>query len=154
MVRDGFPLVRTATQADREAIVELNPGLRRGGHGADRTWAALASGRVLVGELGGSVAGYLAWDYHFFDRAFVEYLVVLADYRRQGLGEALMREAIARCDTRDVFTSTNQSNLRMQALLAKLGFEHCGKVDALDPGDPELFYVLRRAHVDAEQSRP
>lgn len=39
-----------------------------------------------------------------------------------------------------MFTSTNQSNLKMQSLLAKLGYEPSGVIHNLDEGDPELVY--------------
>ena len=41
-----------------------------------------------------------------------------------------------------LFTSTNQSNTPMQALLALLGYVRSGVIDNLDPGDPELVYFL------------
>ena len=43
-----------------------------------------------------------------------------------------------------MFTSTHASNLPMQALLAKSGFEPSGIIHNLDPGDPELVYVRFR----------
>lgn len=50
-----------------------------------------------------------------------------------------------RCATPKLFTSTNVSNLPMQALLRKLGYHESGIIFNLDPGDPELVYwkVLR-----------
>jgi ribosomal protein S18 acetylase RimI-like enzyme len=136
--------VRQANAADRDALIALNPGLLRAGHGAERAWASLAAGRVLVAEVNGRVVGQLVYDYHFFDRAFIEHLIVHPEFRRRGIGAALVREAVTRCDTHDVFTSTNESNIPMQAMLAKLGFQHAGTVDHLDPGDPEWFYVLQK----------
>jgi hypothetical protein len=43
--------------------------------------------------------------------------------------------------TPKLFTSTNLSNLPMQALLAKLGYSLCGVINELDDNDPELVYV-------------
>ena len=45
--------------------------------------------------------------------------------------------------TAKLFTSTNQSNLGMQALLVRLGYEPSGIVHNLDEDDPELIYVKR-----------
>jgi hypothetical protein len=55
-----------------------------------------------------------------------------------------MRAAVGLYEGAKLFTSTNRSNLPMQALLAKLGFVQCGEVNELDPGDPELFFVLKK----------
>jgi hypothetical protein len=32
----------------------------------------------------------------------------------------------------------------MRGLLLKAGFISCGQIDALDEGDPEIFYVKKR----------
>ncbi len=42
-----------------------------------------------------------------------------------------------------LFTSTNLSNLPMQALLAKLGYTLSGVIHNLDEGDPELVYFKK-----------
>ncbi|MEO0538637.1 MAG: GNAT family N-acetyltransferase, partial [Cyanobacteria bacterium P01_A01_bin.123] len=41
------------------------------------------------------------------------------------------------------FTSTNESNLLMQALMAKLRYIPSGIINNLDEGDPELVYFKR-----------
>jgi RimJ/RimL family protein N-acetyltransferase len=45
-----------------------------------------------------------------------------------------------------LFTSTNESNRQMQHVLARLGYERCGIIHNLDPGDPEIVYVKQLAH--------
>jgi GNAT superfamily N-acetyltransferase len=135
------PTVRPAEAADRDDLIALNPGLARGGPGARRTFRALDDGTVLIATADGRVVGYAAMDYGFFDRGFVEYLVVRPDLRRRGIGLALMSAARRTCATPQLFTSTNASNVPMRELLKKLGFRPCGRVEELDPGDPELFFV-------------
>jgi ribosomal protein S18 acetylase RimI-like enzyme len=90
------------------------------------------------------VAGYVALDYYFFDRGFIQHLIVDPAFRRRGIATALMRAAAERCESAEVFTSTNESNKPMQALLARLGYRHVGVVDHLDASDPEWFFVLSR----------
>jgi len=52
-------------------------------------------------------------------------------------------EALAsRCETRKLFTSTNESNQPMQQLLSVLGYVPSGVIHNLDPGDPELVFYL------------
>ncbi len=53
-----------------------------------------------------------------------------------------MEALAARCDTPKLFTSTNQSNQPMQQLLDALGYLPSGVIHNLDPGDPELVYML------------
>lgn len=43
--------------------------------------------------------------------------------------------------TSKVFSSTNQSNKRMQQLFHNLGFVKSGVIDNLDEGDPEIIYM-------------
>lgn len=40
-----------------------------------------------------------------------------------------------------IFTSTNESNRHMQHVLAKAGYHLAGRIEELDPGDPEIIYV-------------
>lgn len=136
--------VRRASAADLPALLALWPSLARDDRGTARTLRALAAGTVLVSCEGTEAAGMLALDYQFFDRAFVDRLAVRPQSRRRGHGLALVRAAIGLCESAALFTSTNRSNLPMQALLRKLGFSPCGEVDQLDPGDPECFFVLHK----------
>jgi len=55
-----------------------------------------------------------------------------------GAGEMMLRYLMSICETRKLFSSTNQSNRAMQALLAKIGFERSGIIHNLDPNDPEI----------------
>ena len=60
--------------------------------------------------------------------------------RRKGVGTHLMRDALERCKTKKLWTSTNLSNLPMQQLLLESGWQSAGIVYGLDDGDPELFF--------------
>lgn len=70
---------------------------------------------------------------------------VAEKYRHCGIGFALLNHLFAICKTQKLFTSTNKSNEPMQKLLGKSGFSFCGEIDALDEGDPELFFVKQKA---------
>lgn len=87
------------------------------------------------------IRGYVIFDESFFDQFYVRLLLVHPDFRRRGLATALMRAAELDCQTGKLFTSTNQSNLPMQQLCARLGFIKSGYVENLDVADPELIYV-------------
>ena len=77
---------------------------------------------------------------HFFGRDFVDLLMVADTHRQQGVGRTLMRTALEAASSADVFTSTNQSNTPMKALLQSEGWRFSGKLAGLDEGDPELVY--------------
>jgi N-acetylglutamate synthase-like GNAT family acetyltransferase len=102
--------------------------------------ASVSSGLCLLVEIDGRIAGCGVLSYDFFDRGFVKLLYVNEIYRCRGVGSALLLALEARCTTRVIFTSTNRSNLPMQKLLAKRGYQPSGSVEGLDPGDPELIY--------------
>jgi GNAT superfamily N-acetyltransferase len=80
----------------------------------------------------------------FFGYPFVELLVVSEAYCRRGIGLALVEYLHENCRADRLFTSTNESNTPMRKLLEKAGFTQCGYCDALDEGDPELFFVRRK----------
>jgi GNAT superfamily N-acetyltransferase len=102
----------------------------------------LRSATCLVAERDRTVAAYGALEYTFYEQGFVSMLYVAQPHRRQGIGRALMQALAARCDTPKLFTSTNQSNQPMQRLLTGLGYVPSGVIHNLDPGDPELVYML------------
>jgi ribosomal protein S18 acetylase RimI-like enzyme len=109
--------------------------------GSDSFRTAFMARGCSVFEQGGEVLGYVALEYSFYGNGFVSHLFVREEARRAGVGEALLRHAMAACRTPKLFTSTNLSNAPMQGLLRKLGFVLCGVIHELDPGDPELVYV-------------
>jgi len=77
----------------------------------------------------------------FFHQPFIEFVMVAEANRRRGYGRALVDHCVGLSPAAKVWTSTNTSNSAMQPLLAKAGFILGGRVDSLDPGDPELIFV-------------
>jgi GNAT superfamily N-acetyltransferase len=134
--------VRPAIADDVAALVALDTVAS---HDPERqrdiaTWVAAGQCHVLV-EHGRPVA-YAVLTHGFFHQPFIEMLMVAAGSRRTGVGRRLLAHVAALLPT-DVklWTSTNASNLPMQALLVSAGFVLSGRVDNLDPGDPEMIYV-------------
>jgi len=101
---------------------------------------AVVRGECLVGRLDGEIAGFVVVDRSFFDQRFVALLIVDPDYQRHGIGSALMRSVEAQFSGEKLFTSTNASNLKMQALCERLGYVRSGVIENLDDGDPEIIY--------------
>lgn len=136
--------IRETSPNDRDAIIELDDGARRDPAHARLIDRLLREATCLVAEQAGDIVGYAALEYSFFENGFISLLYVVESERRRGLGRALLEGLRERCTTRKLFTSTNQSNEPMQALLESLGFQQSGVIENLDPGDPELFYFFDR----------
>ncbi len=131
--------IRRGALPDRAAIKELDETItveERRAQAIDR-WLSDGQCWVAVEE---RIVGYGVIAYTFFERGFVEVLYVAKSHRGRGVGLALMNHFCQICETADIFTSTNQSNVPMQRLLAKGGFRPSGLIENLDEGDPELVY--------------
>ncbi len=105
---------------------------------------AVKDGRCFVIPGDGVVAAYAIVNDNFFDRHFIELLIVKAESRRNGFGRSLMHyltDLYCRGGG-ELFTSTNSSNAPMQKLLDVCGFICCGNIGRLDEGDPELIYCF------------
>lgn len=89
----------------------------------------------------GTIMAYGVFDHSFYQRGFVHTIHVHPEYRRQGIAFELMEHFEMLCETDQIFTSTNQSNLAAQAMFAKLGYRKSGVVHDLDEGDPEIVFV-------------
>lgn len=76
----------------------------------------------------GNVIGYVGiWV--IFDEGHITNLAVHPDYRRQGVGKALMLaliEAVRKRDVRHLTLEVRRTNLAAQDLYQKLGFVHMG----------------------------
>jgi GNAT superfamily N-acetyltransferase len=135
-----MPQIGAAQPADAALLRALDP---LGAPGAERhhnigTW--IERGDCHVARRDGKVAGYLVMA-TFLHRPFIELIVVSEPHRRLGIASALVLYARDLAPGAELWTSTNRSNMPTRALLSKLGFVLSGRVDNLDPGDPELFFV-------------
>ena len=134
---------RTATLEDLAYCLTADAFV---GVNIDRTkhmQSALADGGCFVGGRFQDPQGVLISGEMFFNRPFVSLLMVEEHARRCALASALMTAAEARYSGRQMFTSTNQSNLPMQTLLQRRGYLLAGVAFYLDPGDPELIFVKK-----------
>lgn len=141
--------VRAATIADFESIGLADPIVESDPSRAAMIREGIAGRRCWIAEELGDVAGYALVEYTFYGRGFLSLLVVRAESRRRGHGRDLLRQAVASCMTQDLFTSTNESNGAMQALLHEAGFLPSGVIHNLDEGDPELVFFKRVREIPA-----
>jgi N-acetylglutamate synthase-like GNAT family acetyltransferase len=138
---DIYGVVRGATSDDLEAVLSFvrNEPVRH--ERESLLTARVQFGDVTIFERESRVLGYaLCRTHSFFGRDFVELLTVTFEERRQGIGSVLLQECVDLSSTKRIFTSTNQSNLAMTALLEKLGWEFSGQLVGIDNGDPELIF--------------
>lgn len=137
-------LVRLAHVDDLAAIQSLDHTARSSAQRRCFITHAVEADVCFVAEASRQVIGYGVMEYKFFDNGFLEMLYVHPEHRRLGVGSSILKHIESACRTAKLFTSTNLSNLPMQALLIRAGFHLCGTVHGLDPGDPELFYLKQR----------
>jgi ribosomal protein S18 acetylase RimI-like enzyme len=134
--------VRPAGRGDIPALISIDPLTLTNVERRQSIAHWTAAGQCLVALRADRVVGYVALTRSFFHQAFVEMLMVAEDDRRSGVGAGLVEHCLGLVPTGEkLWTSTNASNLPMQGLLLKLGFERSGIVENLDEGDPELIFV-------------
>lgn len=135
--------VRPAVESDVEALCSLDSVAGQGDERREFIKREVSSGTCFVAVADGEAMGYGVLNYTFYHNGFIDMLYVHFDQRRRGAGTALLRYMESLCRTPKLFTSTNLSNLPMQSLLAKLGYELSGEIHNLDEGDPEIVYFKR-----------
>src|SRR5579859_550222 len=130
--------LRAAQAEDIGAIVALDP------HSPARPGeiqALLREQASLVAVQHGEIVGFLAVrPGHFYQRDFIDLLLVAPRRRRQGVGRALRRAALQNASTSRMFVSTNESNTPMRELLHSQGWSPSGVLTGLDEGDPEHVF--------------
>ncbi|HEY1632012.1 MAG TPA: GNAT family N-acetyltransferase [Rhizomicrobium sp.] len=134
---------RHAGTLDRRAVIAIDPVAATDLLRREHIGTAIAARRCLVAERDGRVVGYALLTRNFYGRDFLELLIVAEDARRGGVGSALLTAVERDVQGRVLFTSTNESNAPMRALLLKRGYAPSGRIENLDPGDPELVFVKR-----------
>ncbi len=132
-------IVRKANPDDIRVILAFDTGSCEPGRKAfiER---AVTQGDAYVVQQEDVVIAIGVLEYTFFDQGFVSLIYVNGQQRRTGAGETLLRHLISICRTSKLFSSTNQSNLPMQALFRKTDFAESGMVYNLDAQDPEVIY--------------
>ena len=135
--------IRDATSSDLGAMYAVDPMATEDGSRRQHIRDWVATGQTIVAVVDGEICGYAALEYSFFGCGFLAMLIVRKENRRKGVATALVTQLQQRCETEKLFTSTNESNKAMQALMQAMSYEPSGIVYNLDEGDPELFYLKR-----------
>jgi GNAT superfamily N-acetyltransferase len=135
--------IRPAVAADVAALVAVDSYAADHPARVDEIASWIAAGQCFVAEREGEAAGYAVLTESFLHQPFVEMLMVSETARRRGVGRALLAHCSTQVEAK-LWTSTNASNAAMRALLGRAGFVESGIIHNLDPGDPELIFVLLR----------
>lgn len=128
--------IRKAEEKDIEIIQDIDWIKSR----SDSLAKSVRTGQCWLALIQNDVVGFVIFDQSFFENTFVKLLIVHEDYRKKGVGTALMKHVKKICPTEKLFTSTNESNISAQKLFESLGFIKSGRVENLDEDDPEIFY--------------
>jgi GNAT superfamily N-acetyltransferase len=131
-------------RSDIDRLAEVD--LRLAGDAAQRAHLSelLDAGLSWMATAREGPLGFAVVTRHFFGFPFVDLIFVHQDHRRAGVARALLAHCEAAHTADRIFTSTNASNAPMRALMDRMQWRPCGEIDALDPGDPELFFVKFR----------
>jgi GNAT superfamily N-acetyltransferase len=144
--------LRPATTGDLDAILDMDPVANREERRHDYV------SRSIRGEYGRDVrvlivddelVGYAIMG-EFFGHPFLERISTAEPQRSRGVASALMANIEIGFEGDRMFVSTNESNQTMRELLVKRGYRVSGMVENLDPGDPELFFVIFKSAIDAQ----
>jgi GNAT superfamily N-acetyltransferase len=136
--------MRPIGRGDLGRMSGVDPLTATDAHRHEHLGALLEQGLSWGAFSGGQMVGFAVVTRNFYDFPFVDLLVVAEAARRDGAGSALMAHCAGVHDRDRMFTSTNESNAPMRALLARAGWRPAGVVHYLDPGDPELIFVKLR----------
>jgi ribosomal protein S18 acetylase RimI-like enzyme len=132
--------IRLAGIEDYEALCAIDPVAETSVERRDQIRNWLGSACCCVAEANGRVAAYGVLTHHFYGQPFIEMVMVSREFRRQGLGTAIIRNFQSAITGSKLFSSTNMSNRAMQELFARAGFKPSGYIDNLDEGDPEIIF--------------
>ncbi|MFJ7971093.1 GNAT family N-acetyltransferase [Psychrobacillus sp. NPDC096389] len=105
---------------------------------------AIKEEKCLVVKENNFIVGFLIFHTNFFEHAFISLLIVSPKERRKGHATSLIQYFISILPTYKIFSSTNQSNIRMQKVFSANGFIRSGIIENLDDGDPEIIYFITK----------
>ncbi|WP_221567929.1 N-acetyltransferase [Alkalihalobacillus sp. TS-13] len=106
---------------------------------------AIHEGRCLaVRSVHSTIKGVLIYQTEFFDCSFISLVIVHPSERRKGYASRLIKDFEKIAPTEKIFSSTNQSNERMQSVFSSLNYEKSGYIENLDEGDPEIIFYKKR----------
>ena len=135
--------IRPAVKPDEEPIISFDHVAQSDPSRREFINQSIESGLCYVFECESRIVAYGVLEYSFYGNGFIAMLYVHPEFRRRGFGIELIKHIENVCQTEKFFTSTNQSNKPMQALLLNMEYKPSGVIENLDEDDPELVYFKR-----------
>ena len=134
-------MIRAATESDLPWLAEHDRHI-----GTDEVSESVRRGRILLAGQDGQTIGWLRWSLFWDEIPFMNMLYLLDDFRRQGVGHALVsrwEEDMRRQGHRRVMTSS-QANEEAQHFYRRLSYQDAGAL--LLPGEPlEIIFIKELA---------
>ena len=146
-----MPRIRKAVKHDAESIINFDHVAKSDPSRREFINQSIDSDLCYVFEWENKVVAYGVLEYSFYSNGFIAMLYVHPEFRRRGFGIELIKHIEKMCLTEKLFTSTNQSNKPMQALLSRMEYQPSGVVENLDEDDPELVYFKRLKGLASKQ---
>ena len=141
--------IRDAAPADIQAILTIEQSAPSAAHWpADQYTTRIKDGNVIVAEEEGKICGFLCahvvageWE--------IENVVVDEEFRRNGIGAALMREVLNKWEAAAgaaVLLEVRESNAAARALYEASGLRDVGRRRSYyrDPGEDAILYARYR----------
>jgi RimJ/RimL family protein N-acetyltransferase len=139
--------IKLATENDKSLVIAFDYALDKDEHiklnREEKITKAISDKECFIVLTGDKAIGFVIFDYRFFDKGWIELIIIDEKYRGKGIGGQVFDLICKQCKTGKVFTSTNCANLPMQKALTKAGFAFSGQLDGLDEGAPERFYYKK-----------
>ena len=140
--------IEQATITDFEAILGVDQLVTGDDRRSNYLHKAISAGYCWTALTGETTTGLAVVEPWFFDQWFLSLVVVRPEHRRKGVAKALILHVESICSTPKLFSSTNTSNAAMRRVLETCGFVRSGRIENLDPGDPEIIYFKLVQHPD------
>ncbi|TXC92903.1 GNAT family N-acetyltransferase [Metabacillus litoralis] len=125
---------------DLEKLVNIDRAVIGDDRRRDYIKDAIEAETCIVVKEEEQIVGFLLYDTSFFGCSFISLIIVLPNKRLKGYASSMIEYMVSHSPTKKVFSSTNQSNVKMQKVFIKNGFIQSGKIENLDEGDPEIIY--------------
>jgi N-acetylglutamate synthase-like GNAT family acetyltransferase len=144
--------IRQAVPGDFDGICAVDEVAARNALRRQRIFDGVSNSEIWVIASADSIMGYALLSYRFFGHGFMELVLIHPNHQGSGHGPRLIQYLESVCTDPKLFTTINESNLRMQKVLERLGYQKSGIIHNIDPGDPELVYfkLLRSSAVHVQ----
>jgi ribosomal protein S18 acetylase RimI-like enzyme len=152
------PVVESARKTDIPRLVEIYSCQELHGSRAEAEWyvrSHIDHNSILVARVDGKIQGSCIWRIEgekVCGTGWIEDMWVEKEFRRLGLGEKLLRKAVADLKVhfsrdgfvlRKIFLTAQVTNRAAISLYKKVGFIECGRVDSMyKDGITALIYGI------------